>query len=80
MTSAPPLRSTPLTPLGDPPLFLGMLRGVPFTWTFGLFPMRLFVTILLLVTFIGLDGASTRWRTALRGFVLSTFRLSPDHR
>ena len=25
-----------LTPLGDPPLFLGYLRGVPFTWTFGL--------------------------------------------
>jgi Na+/H+ antiporter NhaD/arsenite permease-like protein len=22
-----------LTPLGDPPLFLGFLRGVPFTWT-----------------------------------------------
>lgn len=28
-----------LTPLGDPPLFLGMLRGVPFTWTFTLLPM-----------------------------------------
>ena len=26
-----------LTPLGDPPLFLGFLRGVPFTWTFRLF-------------------------------------------
>lgn len=25
-----------LTPLGDPPLFLGYLRGVPFAWTFGL--------------------------------------------
>jgi Na+/H+ antiporter NhaD/arsenite permease-like protein len=25
-----------LTPLGDPPLFLGFLRGVPFTWTFRL--------------------------------------------
>ncbi len=25
-----------LTPLGDPPLFLGFLRGVPFTWTFKL--------------------------------------------
>ncbi len=25
-----------LTPLGDPPLFLGFLRGVPFTWTLGL--------------------------------------------
>ncbi len=25
-----------LTPLGDPPLFLGFLHGVPFTWTLGL--------------------------------------------
>ncbi len=25
-----------LTPLGDPPLFLGFLKGVPFAWTFGL--------------------------------------------
>ena len=25
-----------LTPLGDPPLFLGFLKGVPFQWTFGL--------------------------------------------
>ena len=25
-----------LTPLGDPPLFLGYLQGVPFTWTLGL--------------------------------------------
>jgi len=25
-----------LTPLGDPPLFLGYLQGVPFTWTFHL--------------------------------------------
>ena len=32
-----------LTPLGDPPLFLGMLRGVPFEWTFGLWPYWLFV-------------------------------------
>lgn len=27
-----------LTPLGDPPLFLGFLQGVPFTWTFRLWP------------------------------------------
>lgn len=27
-----------LTPLGDPPLFLGFLRGVPFLWTLQLFP------------------------------------------
>ena len=44
-----------LTPLGDPPLFLGMLRGVPFMWTFSLFPMWLFVNALLLVTYLALD-------------------------
>lgn len=44
-----------LTPLGDPPLFLGMLRGVPFTWTFSLFPEWLFVNGLLLLTYYGMD-------------------------
>jgi Na+/H+ antiporter NhaD/arsenite permease-like protein len=30
-----------LTPLGDPPLFLGFLRGVPFLWTLRLLPIWL---------------------------------------
>ncbi|MGI9861601.1 sodium:proton antiporter [Moorella naiadis] len=38
-----------LTPVGDPPLFLGYLRGVPFFWTMRLiFPMGFNVLILLL--------------------------------
>ncbi|GMA41377.1 sodium:proton antiporter [Mobilicoccus caccae] len=44
-----------LTPLGDPPLFLGMLRGVPFEWTFSLFPEWLFVNGMLLLTYYFLD-------------------------
>lgn len=44
-----------LTPLGDPPLFLGMLRGVPFTWTLHLFPAWLLVNGLLLLIYWGLD-------------------------
>lgn len=44
-----------LTPLGDPPLFLGMLRGVPFTWTFGLIGQWLFVNALLLLAYYALD-------------------------
>jgi Na+/H+ antiporter NhaD/arsenite permease-like protein len=40
-----------LTPLGDPPLFLGFLRGVPFWWTFRLFFPWLVVNGLLLVIF-----------------------------
>src|SRR5438876_6275358 len=50
-----------LTPLGDPPLFLGFLKGVPFLWTLQhLWPPWLLVNCLLLVIFnvydqIGLD-------------------------
>ncbi|HMR13694.1 MAG TPA: sodium:proton antiporter [Arachnia sp.] len=44
-----------LTPLGDPPLFLGMLRGVPFAWTFTLWPQWLFVNALLLLSYYALD-------------------------
>jgi Na+/H+ antiporter NhaD/arsenite permease-like protein len=46
-----------LTPLGDPPLFLGLLRGVPFTWTLGLWREWLFVNGLLLLTYYCLDKA-----------------------
>jgi len=37
-----------LLPIGDPPLFLGYLRGVPFLWTFGLWPAWLFVNAVLI--------------------------------
>jgi len=40
-----------LTPLGDPPLFLGFLRGVPFQWTLSLLPQWAFVVGILLVVF-----------------------------
>jgi Na+/H+ antiporter NhaD/arsenite permease-like protein len=40
-----------LTPLGDPPLFLGFLKGVPFEWTLRLWPQWLFTVGLLLVLF-----------------------------
>src|SRR5207302_1435079 len=40
-----------LTPLGDPPLFLGYLRGVPFTWTLRLWPQWLLVNGALLLLF-----------------------------
>jgi Na+/H+ antiporter NhaD/arsenite permease-like protein len=44
-----------LTPLGDPPLFLGFLHGVSFFWTFNLLPHMLVVAILLLVIYFILD-------------------------
>jgi Na+/H+ antiporter NhaD/arsenite permease-like protein len=40
-----------LTPLGDPPLFLGFLKGVPFEWTLALWREWLLVNGLLLVAF-----------------------------
>jgi Na+/H+ antiporter NhaD/arsenite permease-like protein len=45
-----------LTPLGDPPLFVGFLRGVDFFWTTtNLFAEMLFVVGFLLVIFYVLD-------------------------
>ena len=45
-----------LTPLGDPPLFLGFLHGVPFFWTLRLFPMMLALALPLLVIYFALDS------------------------
>ena len=44
-----------LTPLGDPPLFLGYLQGVPFAWTFRLWPQWLFMTVVLLALYVVWD-------------------------
>ncbi len=40
-----------LLPIGDPPLFLGYLRGVPFLWTFALWPQWLFVNVMLVTIY-----------------------------
>ncbi len=46
-----------LTPLGDPPLFLGFLKGVEFFWTVRyIFPETLFMVGSLLVIFFLLDS------------------------
>ena len=44
-----------LTPLGDPPLFLGFLHGVTFFWTFKLMPHMLVTVGILLVIYFFLD-------------------------
>lgn len=44
-----------LLPLGDPPLFLGYLQGVPFLWTASLWKEWLFVNGMLLVIYTALD-------------------------
>jgi Na+/H+ antiporter NhaD/arsenite permease-like protein len=40
-----------LLPVGDPPLFLGYLKGVPFMWTLGLWPQWLFCSGVLLALY-----------------------------
>lgn len=46
-----------LTPLGDPPLFLGFLKGVDFFWTVShIFPETLFLVGTLLAIFYALDS------------------------
>ena len=45
-----------LTPIGDPPLFLGFLRGVPFGWTLEhLWPIWLLAVSLILLVFLIID-------------------------
>ncbi|MFB0516626.1 MAG: sodium:proton antiporter [Candidatus Neomarinimicrobiota bacterium] len=45
-----------LTPLGDPPLLLGFIHGVPFFWTLRLVVEMAFMVIVLLVLFFLLDS------------------------
>jgi Na+/H+ antiporter NhaD/arsenite permease-like protein len=45
-----------LLPIGDPPLFMGYLRGVPFFWTLGLWKEWLIVNGLLLVAYAAIDA------------------------
>jgi Na+/H+ antiporter NhaD/arsenite permease-like protein len=45
-----------LTPLGDPPLFLGYLAGVPFAWTLRLWPQWGLMLVALLAAFFVFDS------------------------
>ena len=46
-----------LTPLGDPPLFLGFLKGVDFFWTVGhIYQETLFLVVVLLGLFYTIDS------------------------
>jgi Na+/H+ antiporter NhaD/arsenite permease-like protein len=49
-----------LTPLGDPPLFLGFLRGVPFAWTLRLAPAWALENGVLLALFAIFDTVAVR--------------------
>ena len=49
-----------LTPIGDPPLLMGFMRGVPFFWSLKLLPMMLFNMAVLLVVFYWIDRRAYR--------------------
>lgn len=65
-----------LTPLGDPPLFLGYLRGVPFAWTFRLWPAWLLATGILLAIYFVLDTRAYR-RESLQSLAQDTRQREP---
>jgi Na+/H+ antiporter NhaD/arsenite permease-like protein len=67
-----------LTPLGDPPLFLGYLQGVPFTWTLRLLPIWLFTCGLLLAVYFTWDTVAHR-RESASSLTLDRSRLRPLH-
>jgi len=49
-----------LTPIGDPPLLMGFMRGVSFTWSLRLFPVLLFNMVIMLVVFYYTDRKAYR--------------------
>ncbi len=49
-----------LTPVGDPPLLMGFMRGVSFFWSLSLFPIMVFNVVVLLVIFYFLDRNAYR--------------------
>ena len=49
-----------LTPIGDPPLLMGFMRGVPFFWSLKLLPILLFKMVVLLFIFYHFDMKAYR--------------------
>jgi Na+/H+ antiporter NhaD/arsenite permease-like protein len=49
-----------LTPLGDPPLFMGLIKGVPFFWTLRLFPLWAVMVAGVLLMFYVFDNIQYR--------------------
>ena len=49
-----------LTPIVDPPLLMGFMRGVPFFWSMHLLPILIFNLVILLFVFYHLDKKTYR--------------------
>ncbi len=66
-----------LLPVGDPPLFLGYLKGVPFFWTLGLWGEWLIASVALLVIYFVWDSIMYR-RESLDALRLDRTRIVPE--
>jgi Na+/H+ antiporter NhaD/arsenite permease-like protein len=67
-----------LTPLGDPPLFMGFIKGVPFFWTLRLFPMWAVMVGGVLLMFYLFDSAQYR-KEECRDLIRDRRRVVPLH-
>jgi Na+/H+ antiporter NhaD/arsenite permease-like protein len=67
-----------LTPLGDPPLFMGFIKGVPFLWTLRLLPMWAVMVGGVLLMFYFFDGFQYR-KEECRDLIRDRRRVTPLH-
>ncbi len=67
-----------LTPLGDPPLFMGLIKGVPFFWTLRLFPIWAVMVGGVLLIFYLYDGFQYR-KEECRDLIRDRQRVVPLH-
>ena len=67
-----------LTPLGDPPLFMGLIKGVPFFWTLRLFPLWAVMVGGVLLIFYLYDGFQYR-KEECRDIIRDRQRVVPLH-
>ena len=67
-----------LTPLGDPPLFMGFIKGVPFLWTLRLFPMWAVMVGGVLLMFYLFDSYQYR-KEECRDLIRDRRRIVPLH-
>jgi Na+/H+ antiporter NhaD/arsenite permease-like protein len=65
-----------LTPLGDPPLFMGLIKGVPFFWTLRLFPLWAVMVAGVLLMFYVYDNMQYR-KEAARDLIRDRQRVVP---
>jgi len=67
-----------LTPLGDPPLFMGFIKGVPFFWTLRLLPVWAVMVGGVLLMFYLFDSAQFR-KEDCRDIIRDRRRVVPLH-